>query len=500
MASGNPPIRIPLAFSPEQRGANTNLDAKVVNCYIEPDAEGNHRCVRRPALVYNSGPYVSAGSPSYGLGIYSWQGVIYSIVSTAGVVTVYRNGTSIGTITPTNPLAPFSFQETLGSPTNLFFQQSQLPGGTGGGGYYVTSTAPSTIIHITDANYPPNTVPGIGFLDGTLYVMDTRARVWGTANLNDPSTWSALNLIQAQIEPDLGIAIAKQAIYIIAFKQWTTEVFYDAGTATGSPLAPVLNAKVPFGCFAAPTVQSMDDVLYWVASDRAGGLTVIQMVGLQPKIISIPAISRFLEANSGQAGGTSLSGWVARLKGHGVYGISTPMGTAVYDATIGEWYIWTDSVGGQLPIGGVGSCAGSGGTVYGTTNVLFQSAAGTVYAFDVTDGTNADSLAYTPNTALQTSIPTLIVTPNFDGGTKLSKVLTKLRFIVDQYSSGSLYFRYSDNDYKGWSAWIQVNLNDTNPQAVNLGTFKKRAFQLRFDSPDPMRIAALEPELLLCPV
>ena len=82
-------------------------------------------------------------------------------------------------------------------------------------------------------------------------------------------------------------------------------------------------------------------------------------------------------------------------------------------------------------------------------------------------------------------------------GSNLGKVLSKLRIVADQNAGGSLQIRWSDNDYKDWTNWITINLQDDVPFLTNLGRFTKRAFQYRHSSATPFRMAAFEVDLLL---
>ena len=79
---------------------------------------------------------------------------------------------------------------------------------------------------ITDGDFPTTFVKGWAYLDGTTYVARPDAGIQGDA-LNDPQTWDPLNVIIAQIEPDKGVGLAKQLVYVVIFKQWSTEIYYD---------------------------------------------------------------------------------------------------------------------------------------------------------------------------------------------------------------------------------------------------------------------------------
>ena len=479
-SSGNPPVRLPLAFSADQRGYSNTLDAKIVNGYVEKDTEGIFKVHKRESFESINAPTTSGA----GRGIFIWKGNIYTIVNNV----LYQNGALLSNLA--NSLQPaYWFNTTLGTPSFLYFSN----------GTYGYTYNGATVAQITDPNYPAATVPGSAYLDGTLYVLDSQARIWGSGGYpfvpNTPTAWNALNVIQAQVEPDLGVAIAKQLIYVIVLKQWTTEVFYDAASATGSALLPVSNAKQPYGCLYPYSVQSVDDVLYWITSNRAGEARAVMMAGLQCQIISTAAVDRFLNTVFVN------SSWNTRTNGHTFVGfqcvniLSGAASTLVYDIEQQHWAFWANSLGVGLPI----SNCGTGEGVLQTVPTLFQDASnGNVY--NIIGGSGAispfqgDLFGYSGSPSATVMD---IITPPFDGGARLKKVLSKLRVVADRNSSGTLMIRWSDDDYKTWSSWRSMDLTQAQPEISNLGTFVMRAFQIRHKSPTFCRIQAIELELLL---
>jgi len=59
----------------------------------------------------------------------------------------------------------------------------------------------TTMTQVTDPDYPASTVPGVVYLDGTIYVMNSQGVIFGS-DLNNPTSWSALNFISANSEAD----------------------------------------------------------------------------------------------------------------------------------------------------------------------------------------------------------------------------------------------------------------------------------------------------------
>ena len=83
--------------------------------------------------------------------------------------------------------------------------------------------------------------------------MDSRGAIYQSA-LENAASWSSLEFIGTQIEPDAGVYLAKLNNYLAAFKQYNTEFFYDAGNSSGSILSPVQNAA--FKVAAPPKIRS----------------------------------------------------------------------------------------------------------------------------------------------------------------------------------------------------------------------------------------------------
>ena len=118
-----------------------------------------------------------------------------------------------------------------------------------GTAYTFTGTAATGI---SDVDYPTLTTRGIAYLDGTYYVMEPDGTIRNSlAAADDPTSWPTDGFISAEFEPDTGVYLGKALNYVVAFGQWTTELFWDAANPTGSPLSPVQNGVLLIGCEAA---------------------------------------------------------------------------------------------------------------------------------------------------------------------------------------------------------------------------------------------------------
>lgn len=452
------PPRIPLVIQPGNRNHTVNKDARLVNCFIEIDKEGELSIFKRPGMVE-----ASAGGAGAGRGLFFWQGDVYSVFGN----NLYRNGVFAASGLDTSN-GMYRFDSILGSNPKII-----LMNGAKTYTYNPTDglSAPLSSISV---DFPPVAVKGWAYLNGFSYVMTSHA-VIQQSQLNDvdsPTSWGAADFITAQIEPDNGVFLAKQLVYVVALKQWTVEYFFDAGNETGSSLGPVQGMKVNFGCASPDSVQRINDTLLFLSTSQTASVQVVMLYQGQATIISTPAIDRLLAT----ADLSTVYSWQLALNGHSFYivTIKNENLTLVYDINQDLWCQWTDTQGNYLPI--VSSSYDADGL-----HILQHESNGRTYYTDSAFYTDAGN-----------SIVVDIITPLFDGGTNNKKHLNRLRFVADQQPGSSLDVRYSDNDYQTWSTFRRVSLNRYNPTLANLGTFRKRAFHLQHRYNTPLRIRALE--------
>jgi len=267
------PKRLPLTISPENRATSTDKDARLVNCFLEKQEDNTYQLYRRPGLAESSRP--PAGDAA-GLGVFNWLGDIYSIFG----ATVYKNGVALaGTVNTANGV--YRFDQCLGATPKM-----QLGNGVKAYNY----DAGAGLVEIIDAQFPAAFCKGWAYLNGITYVAVTSSGAIQGSDTNDPVNWDALDVIIAQIEPDFNIALGKQLVYVVDFKQWSVELFYDAGNASGSSLGRVEGAKVDYGCSSQESVQNIDGMLLWVTATKSPLRQIAMMKGLKAEVISNPAV------------------------------------------------------------------------------------------------------------------------------------------------------------------------------------------------------------------
>lgn len=396
------------------------------------------------------------------------------------------------------------------------------------------------------------TVPGIVYLDNTFYVMSTNAVIYGS-ELNDALTWNALNFIGANIEPGVGKALAKTQNYVIAFKEWSTEFFYDAANAVGSPLSTVGNGFNLIGCANGDSVANLDGMLFWVSQTRQKGRGVHMMEGLNEQQISTPDIERILNLSTL----ASIYSFGVKIAGHTFY-VLTLVDlnlTLVFDLVSKTWAQWSSLTpgaavnvssinlvgttatvvtatahglndGDPVNIAGANQAAYNGIkviTYVDATTFTFQTTAGTTTPatgtitatpynetyFKYTKYVNAlgrDLLQHETNGTLCELVETaysdvgnpvnvLIRTGKIDGGTVNLKRYAALEIIGNKVA-GTAYVRHSGDDYVTYTQYRAVNLNATRSVIRRLGADRRRSYDVRYLDSTSLQLGAIDIEVV----
>lgn len=461
------PPRVPFIISPENRDTSTNKDAKLVNCYVEIDQERNAHLFRRPGRKQWGVP---PGTTAAGQGAFWWNNAVYSVFN--GIL--YKDLAQVATGLD-NLGGVYSFNSIMGATPKLVLQN-------GNQGYSYTDTGGlSANLHSINASYPQSTCKGIAYLDGYTFVLQhffgtaiTPAVIWGSKvnSVDQAGDWDPLDFITAQMTADSGVYLAKQLVYVVCLKQWSTEFFFDAGNATGSPLGPAMNLRLSYGCASQDSVQSINDVLFWVSTNLEASNQVVMVDKAQLSIISTPEIDRLLR----DIDLTTVYSWHIKIDGHTFYVVTFKNSnlTLAYDVNQNRWEQWTDTNGNYIPI--VCSTRNTAGKT-----ILQHETNGALY-YGSTDYADDDGQMF----------PITVVTPRWDGGTSRNKNLSMMNFVADVVPGSLMSVQVSDDDYQTWSQPRIVDLGEVYPTLTQCGTFRRRAWKLIVAHNLPWRLDASE--------
>lgn len=339
-------------------------------------------------------------------------------------------------------------------------------------GYYI---APGASTATTITGFPTGPiVPGCAYLDGYIFVMTTQGRIYNSG-INDPTTWGALNYISAEAEPDYGVAICKHLNYVVAFGEWTTQFFYDAANALGSPLAVNPSANLEIGCANGNSVQVFDQSVIWVGKSRQFGKGVYLLEGTSPVKVSTRYIEKYLNSNPLD----SIRSCSFKIAGHTLYVLTIHSAnvTLVYDIDEKIWYEWTTWDGSQEVYFRPSFYA-----TYNNVPYLLDDDNGNIYILD----TNT----YQDNGQ---NIYVRVITDIMDSGTTKSKFYRSVEVVGDKLTSSSTAsIRHTDDDYNTWSSYRTVDLSRPRAQILQCGRSRRRAWEFLYMDNYPLRIEALE--------
>jgi len=325
-------------------------------------------------------------------------------------------------------------------------------------------------------------VPGVVYLDNYIFLGTTNNRIYNSA-VGDPTNWAALDYITFEQTADTLVAIAKHLNYLIAFGNVSTQFFYDAGTAVGSPLGLSQSYTSEIGCAAGDSVVSTSNTVLWIGTSKTYGRSVYIMDGVSPVRVSTHNIDKHLAADSLE----EVSAFCYTVSGHTLYILTLheTNKTLVYDINEKMWYTWTQwaMASDDQP---------NPGTYYESyfRPTFYAQVQGVPYMLD--DDT-AELYQLDVNTYQDDGedIYCRTVTDISDNGTTKRKFYGRLEIIGDKVV-GTLRVRHSGDDYNTWSSYREVNLNAPRSQVYLSGADRRRAWEFLVTSNCPLRLDAAE--------
>jgi hypothetical protein len=445
---------------------NTTKDQRYVNMMIErlenkDSGSARFFATKRPGSVLYTTPSPAAA----GRGMYSWKGFLYYCVGNQ----IYKDGVALSvTLTTTTGLISWVETSGIAAVQRLAFND---------GAFLYCIKTDDTVTKVTDVDYPLTGNTGmVEFFDGYTIVATTDGNIYNSDN-EDPTSWSPTQTIQAQKYPDPLVGIARQNDVLLAFGQWTTEQFYDAGTpAPSSFMARLDQGTLQIGCASRDSIVHQESFIFWVGASKLGGYTVQKLDGISNlEKVSNDSVEKLLNLEGANI--NSCYAYPARLGGHFYY-ILTLIGanrTFVYDIEEERWSEWQSGSSGKFL--GVA-------TEEHLNSPLWQDGAtGVIYRFD-------------PNTYQDNGqdIICILQTHPIDRDTQHIKLCKRIELYGDIYiSSCPVFIKYSDDNYKNFSIARQVDMQYRS-MLTSLGSYRRRAWRFEHSSNTPLRIEGFEEE------
>jgi hypothetical protein len=346
---------------PGYLGRSLNLDAsRCVNLYAEkatPDAKSVSALIGTPGTVAWSTAAVSPvrGAHPFAGNLYVVAGAKLYSVTAAGAISAVLGQllTSSGRV-----LMCDNGLTSVGAGGN----QLAIVDGVAGYVYNVSTGAFTASSAFSGGGWPSAGADALTYMDGYFIAGATSSMTVVCSDLYDGTTWNALAQSPVSAAPDSVKALANIVQQLWIVKEYTSEVWYDAGTATnvGFPFLRVPGTVIDYGTPAPYSVAHGAYSLFFLANQRNndGGefVGVVQVQGYSPTVITPPAITYQMSRYPTLA---DAFGYCYSDGGHTFYVLTFPTANAtwVYDATTGLWHERSTWTGAPYQIGRhVGNC------------------------------------------------------------------------------------------------------------------------------------------------
>lgn len=198
------------------------------------------------------------------------------------------------------------------------------------GGVINYITEAGVLAQITDAD-APSTVTHIAYLDGYILAIDGTTGKFYWADVNAPTSWSALSFASAEANPDItqALHVVRRQIYL--FGTTTLEVWENDGQ---TPFSRISGGAIEIGCGAKYSIVRRDDSLMWLTHTRQ----FARVDGTGVKFISSRYDKEIMNF-------TTVSDCVGGFVHHDgqeycIFTFPTENRTLVYNPNIDDWSEW----------------------------------------------------------------------------------------------------------------------------------------------------------------
>ena len=490
------PLTADLHITEFAGGAVTVKESGCINLVFDQYKDGRWYATQRPGInqLEDASEVVS---DDRGRGAYYWDAVgakymvnadtVYKAAYTGDLAQTITNGTER------------VFIYSVGEYLVIIDQENDE-------GWYIDSAADTTLVQITDADFPSPLARGGAVLNGKLYLFNTAGEIL-ESEIEDPTTWNALNFRTAEVEPDGGVILGKHHEHVVALGNRTLEFFYDAGNPTGSTLSVRTDIQYDIGAVKADTLAYVENRMYFVGQDKSGAVGVFMLDDFNLTRVSSNTIDTFLtSAVTTDDMGLMGSGFVSG--GRDFYMLTTfniltdivPVESLVYVSTRGWWGHWDVQLPGvdYFPLVDWMPSA----TTRAGEGILSNGDLITV----VDDFTPADVVAssaiyetgiyevgiYSATAGGGVDIPFEIITGDFDAGTPRLKYQGDMWLMHTPISEDeSVTISVADDQTTAYGTGRSLSVKDKDARLNRNGSFRRRNFKINGDLSKQIRMESL---------
>ena len=487
--------RISFVVNPHRREVSVEtgvLDAYMYNMAASytANAAGERTYFAKTRPCMNGGLSWTVSGVREDRGVFIWDKYNDAVISVYGN-TVYANSTALITLTTSTGRVGFTqYMDDTGA------EKLILLDGTKG---YVLSDL-STYVEITDVDFPTPHIPFPIFLGGYLFVAKANSNDIYNSDLNAPTVWQAGNFISAEGNSDYLRGLARIGDYIVAIGSQSVEYFYNAGNATGTPLAKHNSAGFDFGTQQPETISTSENELIFLSWTRSGEIVLRLIDGFQDQVLHIPTVAKQVHNPSASATDTAKhAGYFMRAGGHRYY-VLVPYNSViavVYDLDLKVWTYWQTSFlnpSTQYIAWPRRASSGSNGAMH----LQFPSDATRNKGFVATLGTQSGTDSAFGETS---NITQEVRTPELDFGNMNIKTMFKASVVGEGGTSDStnISLSWSDNYNRDYTSPVNVIMDKANPLRSpalhQLGAFRRRSFKVTHNEGQFLRLYGLEMDI-----
>lgn len=262
-------------------GTITDTDAFSINAVYGKRVNGDIYAEQRPGVnIFEDASEVPI-TDARGRGIYWWEKLSTPARYFVNNDTVYKNSYSspLG-VTMSAGLERVEILEVGDYLVFIDYENNE--------GWTINSATSTTLVQITDLDFPPNQTPALTLcrgavsLGGKLYVGTTDGDIY-ESDVENPTSWNPLSFRNAELRPDPLVYITEHHQHVVAFGTRSCEFFYQADNPTGSSLNPRLDIDYSVGAVNYATVWDVNDNLFFVGIGESGdvGVFVMENFGLR---------------------------------------------------------------------------------------------------------------------------------------------------------------------------------------------------------------------------
>lgn len=254
-----------------------------VNLYLETRRiEGS----QKTRVLYGTPGRVAvvSGSSGFCRGSFTQDSLSLTVIGS----TLYQFTAAAGSLT------------SLGSISNDGFPVSFASNGTGGdqvaivGGNELKILDTATMTLSAAIVLPFSGPVMVAFIDGYFLINQRNSPIVWFSNLEDGTTWDALDFFTRSGTSDNIVAIGVATSRVWCFGSQTTTLFYDSGDAD-TPFVPYPESTRQIGLVNAYALSAKTDIFTWLATDQTGRVYVNRASGDPTgQAVSTPPIEEFL--------------------------------------------------------------------------------------------------------------------------------------------------------------------------------------------------------------